>query len=573
MVRPLSLHPLSAPPLLITARILLLMVSLLVTAQANAAELEARVDRIRVGEQESVTLFLKAPGLQINGEPDLAALYQDFEILAQQTRTNIQIINGENHSSRVWEITLLPKRTGTLIIPAIEIGDSRSQPIALDVREQPDNTQASADVFLHSEIDHKDSIYVQQQLIYTLRLYYATSISDHGLTDLELDNVLMVQLGNRKDFEARIDGRVYNVAEWQFALYPQSSGELVIPPQTFSGRVRTENRYSLGGLKHVRIQSPEHRITVQPIPERFPADAQWLPAREVTLSQQWSGDYSDWQEGTPLTRQLTLEAEGLTAAQLPPLTTPKQQDLRQYPEQPKLEDLPENLNRSGAGLRGRKTLSIALIPTRSGELVLPEIRIPWWNTETDQLEYARLDALPLSIQADPNRVAAAGTTASSDTPDAANRAQPAPGPATLIWQISSLIFALISLLMAGLWWHTQQQLKQLRQQIMLQGAAPKKAVSQEPVPENPIFRQALLNACRQNQARAAWDAWQKWQAQENPTTTTAFDNALHQLQQSLFAPHADPEGWQGEALADASQEIKRTGRKPDSPLPNLYPDT
>ncbi|MFG1491836.1 protein BatD, partial [Oceanospirillum sp. HFRX-1_2] len=179
------------------------------------------------------------------------------------------------------EITLLPKRSGTLIIPAISIGDATSQPITLEVQPKPANTQASADVFLHSEIDHSDAIYVQQQLIYTLRLYYATSISDHGLTDLDLDNVLMVQLGNRKDFEARIDGRLYNVAEWQFALYPQSSGELVIPPQTFSGRVRIQNRYSLGGLKQIRIQSPEHKINVQPVPDSFPANAQWLPARSV----------------------------------------------------------------------------------------------------------------------------------------------------------------------------------------------------------------------------------------------------------------------------------------------------
>ncbi len=173
MVSPIQ-NRLSAITALLT--LCLLVISSLFASRALADGLEASVDRNRLTENESVTLFLKAPGLQITGEPELGELYRDFEVLAQQVRTNIQIINGQNLSERVWEVSLLPKRTGTLIIPAITIGDASSQPITLEVQPEPTNTQASADVFLHSEIDHSGSIYVQQQLIYTLRLYYATSI-------------------------------------------------------------------------------------------------------------------------------------------------------------------------------------------------------------------------------------------------------------------------------------------------------------------------------------------------------------------------------------------------------------
>ncbi|WP_086481423.1 BatD family protein [Oceanospirillum sanctuarii] len=552
----------------------LLSSCLLFAGISAASELEASVDRNRLTENESVTLFLKAPGLQLTGEPELSELHQDFEVLAQQVRTNIQIANGQNLSERVWEISLLPRRTGTLIIPAITIGDASSQPITLEVQPEPANTQASADVFLHSEIDHSDTIYVQQQLIYTLRLYYATSISDHGLTDLDLDNVLLVQLGNRKDFEARIDGRLYNVAEWQFALYPQSSGELVIPPQTFSGRVRIQNRYSLGGLKHIRIQSPEHKINVLPVPDAFPANAQWLPAKDLTLSQEWSGNYAQWQEGTPLTRKLTLEAQGLTAAQLPPLVMSPMQGVRQYPEQPQLNERPENLNQKGAGMVGEKTLSIALIPTESGDLNLPEIRVPWWNTETDQLEYATLDALPLTISADPNKVKEPQPVAPANNPNQQALLVPQGEDNSFIWQICTLIFATLSAVLATFLWQSKQQLTFARQQLfhgMTVGGAIASQSNAAAVEENPIFRQALLNACQQNQARAAWDAWQKWQRLEAPQTTPEFDQALHQLQMALFGPDAQPENWQGKDLANASEGVKRAAKSKDQPLPELYP--
>ncbi|OOV86660.1 BatD family protein [Oceanospirillum linum] len=558
---------------LLNLRMTLVIMALFFSFHAQANSLEASVDRTRLTENESVTLFLKAPGLELTGDPELAELYQDFEVLAQQVRTNIQIINGENHSERIWEISLLPRRTGTLIIPAITIGDVSSQPITLEVRAEPENTQASADIFLHSEIDHSGSIYVQQQLVYTLRLYYATSISDHGLTDLELENVLMVQLGNRKDFEARIDGRLYNVAEWQFALYPQSSGELVLPPQTFSGRVRVQNRYSLGGLKHIRIQSPEHKINVLPVPDSFPADAQWLPAKSVTLSQQWSGNYAQWQEGTPLTRKLTLQARGLTAAQLPPIEMPVMQGVRQYPEQPQLNEYPENLNQSGTGLVGEKTLSIALIPTATGVLRLPEVRIPWWNTNTNKLEYAALEPLPLNISADPARAPEPEKVKATPSDTIAPPVQSQAGN-SFLWQIAALFFSILSAILALFLWQSRQQLIFARQQLLHnlgQNGVAKNQTKTMAFVENPIFRQALLNACQQNQARAAWDAWRKWQRVEAPQTTPEFDKALHQLQMVLFGPNAKPESWQGSDLATASEGIKRVSRQKDQPLPELYP--
>lgn len=545
---------------------------LLVSQYATANDLKASVDRNRLTQNETVTLSLRTPGLQLTGEPDLSELYQDFEILAQQVRTNIQIINGENQSERLWEISLLPKRSGTLIIPEISLGNLKSQPITLEVQPPPQNTNATADIFLHSEIDQEDSIYVQQQLIYTLRLYYATSISDHGLTDLELDNVLTVQLGNRKDFEAKIDGRLYNVAEWQFALYPQSSGELVIPPQTFSGRVRLQNRYSLGGLKHIRIQSPEHKITVKPVPDAFPQNAQWLPAKALTLSEKWSGNFAQWQEGTPLTRTLTLNAEGLTAAQLPPIVMSQQPLLRQYPEQPQLEDLPLNLNAADASITGTKNLNIALIPTQAGHLLLPKISIPWWNTQTDQLEYASLDSLSLSISLDPNRVPEPVLEPVTQEPNNTVQTPSADGHSVLLWQLLSFALVVISLLLALFWRQTRQQLHRVN--LQLWHSTPKPTPGQTPsvtTQENPIFRQALMNACQQNQARAAWDAWQKWHQHEAPQTTPDFDQALSQLQYSLFGPVAQPELWDGRVMAKASKSIHLAKSEPEQALPKLYP--
>ncbi|MAC45693.1 MAG: hypothetical protein CMI12_02410 [Oceanospirillum sp.] len=550
---------------------LLLSISLILTlvfsAQALAA-IEVTVDRTQLAENESLTLFIRSDDVISLEQPDLRDLSVDFEILTQQVRTNIQIINGQNRSEKLWEITLLPKRNGELTIPAITLDGEKSEPITLQVSSAPVNSEESADVFLDSEIDQEGSIYVQQQLIYTLRLYYATSISDHGLTDLELEDALQLQLGNRRDYEARVSGRLYNVAEWRFAIYPQKSGVLSFPAQTFSGRIRQQNRYSLGGLKHIRIQSPEHSINVKPIPDSFPQGHTWLPANKLTLSEQWSGDFSQWQAGSPLTRTLQLKAEGLTAAQLPPLKLSLPDQVRQYPEQPTQED-----TMLDGGILGQQSLNIALIPTRPGTLTLPEISIPWWNVEKDQLEYVNLNSLQLSIQADPNQV-----ETQPAPPVAAATSQATPVIQTQFsagyWPHITAAISAVSLFLIALLWRQQQQIKRLGH-LLTEQKSPLSAKNQGLQQEQDIFRKAMTTACQQNDAEKAWQIWQQWKQLETPQLPPgldiAFTQAINELQAVLYGPQANAKSWQGKELAKIVKQIKPEKETKPLGLAPLYP--
>lgn len=551
--------------LLLSASLLLALI--LSSTQALAA-IEVTTDRTQLAENESLTLFIRSDDVISLEQPDLRDLSVDFEILTQQVRTNIQIVNGQNRSEKLWEITLLPKRSGELTIPVITLDGEKSEPITLQVSTAPVNSEESADVFLDSEIDQEGSIYVQQQLIYTLRLYYATSISDHGLTDLELEDTLQLQLGNRRDYEARVSGRLYNVAEWRFAIYPQKSGVLTFAPQTFSGRIREQNRYSLGGLKHIRIQSPKHSIDVKPIPDSFPQGHTWLPANNLTLSEQWSGDFSQWQAGSPLTRTLQLEAEGLTAAQLPPLKLNLSGQVRQYPEQPMQEDtMLDN------GIQGQQSLNIALIPTQAGKLTLPEVSIPWWNTKTDQLEYVRLNSLALDIQADPNQA-----STQPAPPVAAATAPVTPSIKTQFsagyWPyITAGIVALCALLIVILW-RQQQQIKRLSR-LLTERKLPLQQKTQGLQQDQEVFRKALLSACQQNDGEKAWQIWQQWKRFETPHLPPELDNtfqlALNKLQAALYGPQADAKSWQGQELAQIAKQIKPEKEVKVSSLTPLYP--
>ncbi len=149
----------------------------------QAAEINARIDRNPVAENESVELVLEA-SQQPSSEPDLSPLRKDFDILNTSQSSNIQIINGQSRASYAWHLTLMPKRGGQLRIPPIYFGKQRSQPINL--RVTPTNTATAVKgpekLILNLESDARQ-VYLRAQLLVTVRLYLGAQIGDARLSD------------------------------------------------------------------------------------------------------------------------------------------------------------------------------------------------------------------------------------------------------------------------------------------------------------------------------------------------------------------------------------------------------
>ena len=93
-----------------------------------------------------------------------------------------------------------------------------------------------------------------------------------------------------------------------------------------------------------------------------------------------------------MTRTITLRGDGLQGAQLPPITPPIINGLKFYPDQPKINNTENQYGRVGERIE-----NIALVPTREGNWKIPEIRVPWWDTENKILQYAILPAREINV--------------------------------------------------------------------------------------------------------------------------------------------------------------------------------
>lgn len=143
--------------------------------------------------------------------------------------------------------------------------------------------------------------------------------------------------------------------------------------------------------KPVRAVSKPVEIEIKPIPQTS-IGKDWLPASNVQISQEWSSQ--PYKVGEPITRTITLYVEGLNETQIPEIDLGEIDGIRVYPEQPLSQTEKEAEN-----LKSWKQVKLAMIPTQSGKIRIPEFQLEWFNTKTGQVEFAKLPPVTLDVEA------------------------------------------------------------------------------------------------------------------------------------------------------------------------------
>jgi hypothetical protein len=374
----------------------LLLGELLFGELSNAA-VTATVDRNQISEFDLLTLTVRVTD-RTNVEPDWQVLDKDFQLVNQQSQQNssISLVNGRQTSRTYvdYQVTLRPRRQGNLVIPAIVIGTERTNPITIAVLPQSAalTNQMRQVLFFETLVDQTE-IYVQAQLLYTVRLYYADSISGDFPAPPDLDNAVVEIIENEKRFETVVNNRRYYVLEKRYAIFPQASGTLMLPPESFVG---TRGR---GGLfsarERINASSEGHQIRVLPVPDSYQGQS-WLPAQEVTLRSVMNKPDSPLVVGDAINQVITLQAAGVTGALLPELAYPDSSDARIYIDQPVIEEFA-----SEAGIASESVLTIGIVPTAEGTLTLPALTVSWWDTQADKPRQTTLEGFSLSVGASP----------------------------------------------------------------------------------------------------------------------------------------------------------------------------
>ena len=348
-----------------------------------------------VDEMDTIRLTIRKEGSNQSDPPDLTVLDADFEVLGSQTSSRISSINGRTMASVEYQISLRPRRTGELTIPSLDIGGESSEAIVVRVRPMDPAVMdaISRMVFFETELS-TNPVYVQAESVLTRRLFYSQGVQIYS--DLpgtpEIENAVVIPLGETQSRSVLRAGNRYGVIEQRFAVFPEQSGALTIPAisVTSSVRLQSQGRSRRSGI---RVSTEEIALTVLPIPPDYPADAAWLPARDVSVSQRWSPRLPSVDVGDPLSFEIAVRAEGNRGSAIPPMPLPLPTDqFKIYPEAPQMNETADT-----GTVIGNRQETFALIPTQPGAVSVPELSITWWDTEADRLRQTQVAVAPLSI--------------------------------------------------------------------------------------------------------------------------------------------------------------------------------
>ena len=613
MTRPLTLLVLLAS-LVPTAHSLANVPSASASLATLGTDLEVRAEKSRISVGESFQLLVRYRGDRPT-TPDLAKLDEDFEILDVQQSSRTSIVNGMRDQSLDWTVSLTPRREGTFLIPSFRVRTDSSDTlqIQVDATRNGKALSANAPVRLEVEVDDTEP-YVQGKVTVTARVFLDDSVLDGALGDPTLEGALIERLGEDTSYETELDGKAYSVVERRYAVFPQASGPVTIPPLVFEGTQRNASRTSrspfgdpfsnrrslmddffgndpfgssspsslMSGMfdrgRRLRTQSEAIQLDVQARPDS--TDGGWfLPARHVELFEEWSEDPPTFRVGEQVIRNLGIQAVGLSGDQLPDLRLPEVRGLKQYPE------TAQNRTFANDGETvAVRVQRVPMIPTDAGDLTLPAVELTWWDTEADAERTALLPEQTVHV------LPATGVTpmanfATAESPiqvEASDFDEVDPNSDSssrdrgLAWTLWGPLMGMATLCTLGI---GALAVRRRRKNWA--------ATQSEENPVEPLghSESALRKACFAGDAAAATQALvsvgrarDRHASISNAGEVANFfgderlTEAIHQLTKAAYAP--GEMAWDGKTLWEAYRKCRRRRMAPTSSseaLPSLYP--
>jgi hypothetical protein len=327
---------------------------------------------------------------------DLTPLTENFDVLGTRTSSQVRSINGNTDIWTDYIITLFPLTEGSLRIPSLTISGQLTDELEVTVTNQgARSNQETDELFLEIEVN-KDSLYVQEQLLFSIRLFYTINgIRNPVFTEIDIPDTVTQLIGSPNQYEKIIDGQRYGVYEKRYVIFPQKSGSLDIPDILFRGEVTDgSSSFVFRNLNTRRITAFIEGRTIDVV-ERPPSAEilpTWLPVTDLVMEESFSRPLSDLKVGDTFVRTIKMTANGVDGAVLPPFSPSNIQGFNTYPDPAKIERRFVN-----GSIVGERIESSTLVVLEDGNLSIPAIKIDWWNVDFDRLDSTIIQETMLRI--------------------------------------------------------------------------------------------------------------------------------------------------------------------------------
>ena len=367
----------------------------------------ASVDINNISKSE--TFGFKITALNVDESPsvDISPLSSLFKVISGPTQqTNIQWVNGSMTSSRTLAWTLLPRKTGKINIPSLEVRVSskiyRTKPIGIIVEKSIGRAQI-ANLFIEAK-PNKEEVFLGEQVTVTYRLLTRTNLSVESIEypkSVGFWNEDLLPARAARFNNTQINGINYKVATlYKSAMFPTQTGVLKISPMTAICNVETSQRKRRGVFddpffnsmfketQRKFIESDTLSINVKPYSVNPPAD--------------FTGAVGDFSINTWIDTLNAKVNEAVTFhVELNGTGNLNQFKINQLNFPQSMEVFPPKSSFSRDEFRdqitGKQKFEYILIPRQSGSFQLNPISLVFFNPKNKRFETARSKVIKLNV--------------------------------------------------------------------------------------------------------------------------------------------------------------------------------
>ena len=376
-------------------KFILILLSLIIS-MPSFAKIEARFVPNPVRSGQSVELIFSSDK-EFQHQPNLTVLEKDFLIGGQSRRKSAQWINGKGSTSYELAYTLFPNKSGKIVIDQLKVGTENIDPLTLTVSGQA-TTAPQLQLSVNCPADAADP---SQKIVCLATLTDQAGITEGQIIPPATDAGSWEQVQQLQPIQRNSNNVVYQAA---FAFTPKDGGAINMNPFTFQGAAILDTRpqntsyhslldfmvagFGLQATQPVSVSSPTFTIHVKEKPKDY--EGWWLPSTQVALTENYQIP-DKIMVGEPIIRTVTLTARNVPATQMPVPTAPMTNGIKVYTNPEKRQD---------SGDTGSVSVEMTFVPTEDGTLTLPEIRVPWFDTQTAQTKMATLPAKQITVIAE-----------------------------------------------------------------------------------------------------------------------------------------------------------------------------
>ena len=383
----------------------------LVLAVVHPARCEVKLtldlDRSEATLDDNMSLSVSVSGAHGNdARPTLRGL-EDFLVRPAGTSTRVEIVNGQYSAGTDFSYLLQPKKAGTFRIGPAEVTlggvTYQSNVVTLAVGNAPAAANGErGPIFLVAALA-PGRVYVEQQAVYTLKLYRLVNIGNATVNVPEVEGLTFTKIGEPREYQGVYQGRSYQIIEVRYLLTPRKAGQFTVTPARMDLTVFMQDARRRRGIfddpffghassgREQTLSSEALALQVLPLPlVGRPPEYGGLVGSftlEATIEPQ------TLKAGESATLTATIRGRG-NVKRIPELSIPPLDGVKIYADQPLQKD-----ETDADGVSGFKTMKWALVPEREGRYRIPSLAISYFDTAAGRYQTLRTAEATLVVSA------------------------------------------------------------------------------------------------------------------------------------------------------------------------------